>query len=213
MIRLLAGCLLSWAIALPAMAALKVGDKAPDFSAPASLAGKMFNYSLKEALKEGPVVVYFYPAAFTEACNIQAHQFAAHYEKFVAAGATVVGVSLDSIDRLNRFSADPDYCGGKVAVASDADGSIAKSYDLAVVDPPPGTTDTQGFPIQHGLVEQFTFVVDSDGKIVETIGEGSPTANVAKALKAVQHLAGQRLAEASAQGRERRAGLASAAGP
>jgi peroxiredoxin Q/BCP len=193
MTRFLLGCLLSWAISLPATAALKEGDTAPDFETQASLAGKAFNYSLREALKKGPVVVYFYPAAFTGVCNIQAHQFAANYEKFVAAGATVVGVSLDSIDRLKAFSADPDACGGKVTVASDSDGRIAKSYDLRVEDPPPGVTDTQGYMIEHGLVEQVTFVVAPDGKIAATIGEGSPTANVAKALEAVQKLATKQL--------------------
>ncbi|MGE5493626.1 MAG: peroxiredoxin [Actinomycetota bacterium] len=195
MTRLLAGCLLSLAIAFPAVAALREGDRAPDFTAPSALAGKASSYSLKEALKKGPVVIYFYPAAFTEACDIQAHQFAANYEQFVAAGATVVGVSLDSIDRLKGYSADPNYCGGKVAVASDADGSIAKSYDLAVVEPPPGTTDTQGIPVQHGLVEQYIFVVAPDGRIAATVaGSDSPTSNVAKALEAVRRLAGKAMA-------------------
>ena len=198
MTRLLAGCLFACAIALPAMAALKEGDRAPDFTAQASLAGKSFTFSLKEALKKGPVVLYFYPAAFTQTCNIQAHQFAANHEKFVAAGATVVGVSLDSIARLNEFSADPNSCGGKVAVASDNDGSIAKSYDLEVLDPPRGTTDTQGNPIEHGLVEQFTFIIAPSGEVAATVGEGSPTANVAKALEAVQRLATKQLTQATA---------------
>lgn len=196
MIRLLLGCLLSWVIALPGMAALKEGDKAPDFKAEASLSGKRFAFSLYEALKKGPVVVYFYPAAYTNTCNVQAHQFAANYEKFVAAGAMVVGVSLDSIERLNAFSAEPDYCGGKVTVASDADGSIAKSYDLSVQEAPAGTTDTQGHPIEHGLVEPFTFVIATDGTIADTMGDGPPAANVAKALKAVQRLATKQLTKA-----------------
>lgn len=193
MIRLLLGFLLSWAIALPGMAALKEGETAPDFKAEASIAGKRITFSLYEALKKGPVVVYFYPAAYTDTCNVQAHQFAANYEKFVAAGAMVVGVSLDSIDRLGAFSADPDYCGGKVAVAADADGSIAKSYGLRVQAPPAGTTDTQGHPIEHGLVEPFTFVIGPDGRIAATMGDGPATENVAKALKAVQRLATRQL--------------------
>lgn len=193
MTRLVLGWLFACLMAFPAMAALKVGDSAPDFSAPASLAGKTLDFSLKKALRKGPVVLYFYPAAYTNVCNIQAHQFAANHEKFVAAGATVVGVSLDSIDRLNSFSADPNYCGGKVTVASDADGSIAKSYDLSVRDAPPGVTDTQGLPIEHGMVEQFTFVIAPDGKIAATVGEGSPVANVAKALDAVQRLSTKQL--------------------
>jgi len=109
-------------VALPAMAALKEGDVAPDFNVQASLAGKAFSYSLKDALKKGPVVVYFYPSAYTGGCNIQAHTFAVNVDKFAAAGATIVGVSLDSISRLNTFSADPEYCAGKIAVASECQG-------------------------------------------------------------------------------------------
>src|SRR5437868_15229930 len=96
----LAGLALSGALALPAVAALKQGDKAPDFSAKASLAGKEFDYSLKAALKKGPVVVYFYPSAFTGGCNLEAHTFAENKEKFDAANATIIGVSSDSIARL-----------------------------------------------------------------------------------------------------------------
>src|ERR1700727_3652390 len=118
--------------ATPSFAALKQGDTAPDFKAEASLAGKGFTYSLHDALKKGPVVVYFYPSAYTGGCNIQAHTFAVNSDKFAAAGATIIGVSLDSISRLNDFSADPQYCAGKFPTASDADGSISKSYDLKV---------------------------------------------------------------------------------
>ena len=106
--RVVLTCLISTAICLPALAALKDGDKAPDFTAQASLAGKEFQFSLKDALKKGPVVVYFYPSAYTQGCNLQAHTFSVNQEKFAAAGASVVGVSLDSIERLNKFSADPD---------------------------------------------------------------------------------------------------------
>lgn len=195
MTRLLA-CLISCAIAFSAAAALKEGETAPDFNLKASLAGKSFGFSLKEALKKGPVVLYFFPAAYTQVCNVQAQQFAANYEKFIAAGAIVVGVSLDSIARLNAFSADPDYCGGRVAVASDADGSVAKSYDLRVEEPPAGVTDIQGTVIEHGLVEQVTFVVSPDGRIVATIRDASPAANVARALEAVKRMSSKQVGEA-----------------
>src|ERR1700733_13998641 len=122
------------ALAAPASAALKVGDSAPDFTATASLAGKDFTFKLAEALKKGPVVVYFYPSAYTSGCNLQAHTFAVNSEKFAAAGATIIGVSLDSIARLNDFSKDPDYCAGKFPTASDPDGKIAKSFELKVSD-------------------------------------------------------------------------------
>jgi len=109
---------LSGLLSLPVPAALKPADQAPDFSARASLAGKEFGFSLQDALKKGPVVVYFYPSAYTQGCDLEAHTFAQEKEKFDAAGATIIGVSADSIARLNQFSADPDYCAGKFPVAS-----------------------------------------------------------------------------------------------
>jgi peroxiredoxin len=189
--KVLLGCLLSTAIAVPAFAALKEGDKAPAFKAKASLAGKAFDYSLADSLKKGPVVVYFYPSAFTQGCNIQAHTFSENMEKFTAAGATVIGVSLDSIDRLNDFSSDPNYCAGKVAVASDPSGSIAKSFDLMVRDAPAGGfPDSRGVKIDHGFAERVTFIVTPDGKVAATVGGNgvSPADNVMKSLETVQHL-------------------------
>src|SRR6266700_978481 len=124
------GLALSLLISLPVLAALKVGDMAPDFSARGSLGGKEFNFSLQEALKKGPVVVYFFPSAYTKGCDLEAHTFSQEKDKFDAAGATIIGVSADSIARLNQFSADPEYCAGKFPVASDPDRKIANSYDL-----------------------------------------------------------------------------------
>ena len=99
--------------ATPAFAALKVGDMAPDFSAAGSLGGKDFSFHLKDALKKGPVVVYFYPSAYTGGCDLEAHTFAEQSDKFATAGATIIGVSADDLDRLNQFSADPAFCAGK----------------------------------------------------------------------------------------------------
>ena len=186
--RLLA-CVLVTGIALPAMAALKTGDTAPEFTAQASLNGKDFTYSLKDALKKGPVVVYFYPSAYTNGCNVQAHTFAENKDKFTAAGATIIGVSLDSIQRLNDFSADPNFCAGKFPTASDADGKIAKEYELTVKEGPPGLKDTRGVEIGHAFAERTTFIVTSDGKIADTIGGMPPDKNVEQALLAVQQLA------------------------
>ncbi len=174
-----------------AQAALNEGSNAPDFKTQASLAGKSFTYSLKDALRKGPVVVYFYPSAYTNGCNLQAHTFAEQLDKFSAAGASVVGVSLDSIDRLNRFSADPDYCAGKLAVASDADGKIAKAYALSVREAAAGRKDTKGQDIDHGFAERTTFVIQPDGRIVVTIGNLAPVANVQKALEVVRGLSGK----------------------
>ena len=187
--RTLLGLLLSAVLAVPAWAALKTGDTAPDFSTQASLAGKAFNYSLADALKKGPVVVYFYPSAFTEGCNVEAHTFSVRRGEFDAAGATIIGVSLDGIDRLNDFSADPKYCAGKIAVASDADGKIAASYKLKVSNAPGPVPDSRGVMINHGFAERTTFVVTPDGKVASTIGGATPTANVDAALKSVQDIA------------------------
>ena len=174
--------------ALPTFAALHQGDAAPDFSAQASLAGKTFAFSLAEARRTGPVVVYFYPSAFTEGCNVQAHEFAVKMDKFKAAGATVIGVSLDNITRLNAFSADPQYCAGKVPVASDADGKIAKSYALKIDPEAQGFKDTRGVEVGHGFAERTTFIVTPDGKVAATIGGLAPNLNVDRALVEVRRL-------------------------
>lgn len=186
--RLLLGGLLV-ILSHSALAALPEGVTAPDFKAQASLAGKAFNYSLRDALKKGPVVVYFYPSAYTGGCNIQAHDFAVNRDKFSAANASVIGVSLDSIARLNDFSADPNYCAGKIVVASDADGKIAEAFELTVREAAAGKKDTRGIEITHGFAERTTFVITPDGKIAATLTNLAPSANVAKALEVVQKLA------------------------
>ncbi len=179
--------LLSGAMALPAAAALRSGDEAPDFSAKASLAGHEFEFSLADALMKGPVVVYFYPSAYTQGCNIEAHEFSVNADKFAAAGATIIGVSHDSIARLNDFSKDPEYCAGKFAVASDPDGKIAKSYDLKVFEGKPGMKDTRGIDIDHAFTERTTFVIAPDGRIAATLSSAdekiSPQDHVTKSLE------------------------------
>ena len=181
------------ALAVPAAAALKSGQSAPDFKAEASLAGKEFTFSLKDALKKGPVVVYFYPSAYTGGCNVEAHTFADEKEKFDAAGATIIGVSQDSIKRLNDFSADPDYCAGKFPVVSDANGAISKSYDLKAIEVPPGKKDTRGAEIDHAATERTTFVIGRDGKIFATLSSAEdgikPGDHVDKSLAIVQKIA------------------------
>ena len=193
--RFLLICLLSGAVTLPAAAALKEGERAPDFKTQASLDGKEFTFSLKDALEKGPVVVYFYPSAYTQGCNVQARTFAVNHEKFAAAGASIVGVSLDDIERLNKFSADPEYCAGKIPVASDANGAIAKSYDLQIQEARTGMKDTRGVEIGHGFAERTTFIVTPDGKIAASVGGVSPTENVAKALAIVQQLSSKKPAK------------------
>jgi peroxiredoxin len=132
--------------------------------------------------------VYFYPSAYTGGCNVQARTFAVNVDKFKAAGASIIGVSLDSIARLNDFSADPEFCGGKIPVASDADGKIAALYDIKVKNIA-GAKDSRGKEIDHGFAERTTFVVTQDGKVAATVGGVSPTENVDKSLAAVEKLA------------------------
>src|SRR3954470_7153332 len=193
--RLIVAALMASVIAIPVRAALKHGDKAPEFSAKASLAGKEFTFSLSEARKKGPVVVYFYPSAFTGGCNIEAHTFAENKDKFDAAGASIIGVSRDSITRLNAFSSDPQYCAGKIPVASDADGSIAQSFDLKSNAGKPGMKDSRGEAIDHDFTERTTFVVKPDHTVAATFSSAddkiTPADHVEKSLAVVQQLAGK----------------------
>ena len=187
------GVLLSGLLSLPVTAALKPGDQAPDFSAKASLAGKEFGFSLRDALKKGPVVVYFYPSAYTQGCDVEAHTFAQEKEKFDSAGATIIGVSADSVARLNQFSADPDYCAGKFPVASDPDHKISTSYNLTAAAARAGMKDVRGVEIDHDFVERTTFVIGKDNRIVATLSSAqdkiTPAQHVEKALEIVQKLA------------------------
>src|SRR5580700_8119353 len=114
----------AWAMSQP-------GASAPDFTTQATLAGKPFQFSLADALKKGPVVLYFYPAAFTTGCTVEAHEFAEATEQFNSLGATVIGVSHDDIDTLNKFSVSE--CRNKFAVAADPDQHIMKEYDAAMM--------------------------------------------------------------------------------
>jgi peroxiredoxin Q/BCP len=193
--KLFLGLGITGLLSLSLSAALKVGDKAPDFSAPASLAGKEFNFSLEGALKKGPVVVYFYPSAYTKGCDLEAHSFAQQKEKFDAAGATIIGVSADSIARLDAFSADPDYCAGKFPVASDEAHKIGTSYDLTANGSKPGMKDVRGAEIGHDFIERVTFVIGKDHKIIATLSSKddkiSPEQHVEKALAIVRKLASE----------------------
>lgn len=171
---------------------LSKGAAAPAFNAKASLAGKDFDFSLKKALAKGPVVVYFYPSAYTGGCDLEAHTFAEMKDKFTAAGATIIGVSADDIQRLNSFSADPQYCAGKFAVASDPGGKIAATYGLTLTSPMQGMKDVRGVEVTHGFIPRTTFVIDKNDKIVavfsSTTDKISPDEHVKRALAIVKKL-------------------------
>jgi thioredoxin-dependent peroxiredoxin len=190
--KFILGLGISALLALPVFAALKAGDKAPDFSAKGSLAGKEFDFSLEQALKKGPVVVYFFPSAYTKGCDLEAHTFSQEKDKFDAAGASIIGVSADSLKRLDVFSADPEFCAGKFPVASDADKKIATEYNLNAMTPKADMKDVRGDSVDHDLIERVTYVIGKDHKIVATFSSKddgiSPDQHVAKALEIVQKL-------------------------
>jgi thioredoxin-dependent peroxiredoxin len=171
---------------------LSKGDPAPVFTAKASLAGSAFDFSLKNALAKGPVVVYFYPSAYTGGCDAEAHAFAELKDKFTAAGATIIGVSADDIQRLNAFSSDPQYCAGKFPVASDPGGEIAAKYGLAISAGKAGIKDVRGQDLIHGFIPRTTYVIDRGGKIVAVFSSNtdhiSPTDHVEKSLAIVKGL-------------------------
>jgi len=171
---------------------LSKGDVAPLFTTKASLAGSEFIFSLEKSLAKGPVVVYFYPSAYTGGCDAEAHTFAEMKDKFTAAGATIIGVSGDDIQRLNSFSSDPNYCAGKFAVASDTGGKIAATYGLVMTPPKPGMKDARGMELNHGFIPRTTYVIGKDGKIIATFSSAtdhlSPTDHVEKSLAIVKGL-------------------------
>jgi thioredoxin-dependent peroxiredoxin len=171
---------------------LAKGSKAPMFNAKASMAGNEFDFSLKKGLAKGPVVLYFYPAAYTGGCDLEAHTFAELKDKFTAAGATLIGVSADDIERLKSFSSDPDYCGGKFAVASDPEGKVAAAYGLKVKPPQPGVKDVRGEQVTHGFIPRTTFVINKNRKIVAVFSSEadhiSADEHVKKSLAIVKEL-------------------------
>jgi peroxiredoxin len=174
------------------MKVLSKGSKAPMFTSKASMAGNEFDFSLKEALDKGPVVLYFYPAAYTGGCDLEAHTFAEMKDKFTAAGATIIGVSADDIERLKSFSSHPDYCAGKFPVASDAGGKIAAMYGLEVTPPKEGAKDVTGEQITHGFIPRTTFVINRNDEIVAVFSSEtdhiSPDEHVKKSLEIVTKL-------------------------
>ncbi|MTD92919.1 redoxin domain-containing protein [Hyphomicrobium sp. xq] len=159
------------ALALPAAAALKPGAAAPDFVAQASLGGKEFSFSLAEALKKGPVVLYFYPAAFTPGCTVEAHEFAEAIEKYAALGASVIGVSSDDIVTLHKFSVSE--CRSKFPVAADGDQKITKAYDAVLARKPEYANRT-------------SYVIAPDGSILYEYTDLDPSMHVENTLDALQ---------------------------
>jgi len=161
--------LIAGIFAWPAQAALKNGALAPVFTTQASLAGKEFTFSLADALRTGPVVLFFYPKAFTKGCTIQAHMFAEASDAFKELGATVVGISNDDIETLNKFSVEA--CQNKVAVAADSTGKIIKAYDAALL---------------FSYANRTSFVIAPDGSIIYSYTAMSPDEHVSNTIDAVK---------------------------
>ena len=160
-------------LATPALAALKPGDKAPDFSAPGFLAGNPINLKLADALKKGPVVVYFFPAAHTSGCNLEAHLFSEAIDQFKAQKATVIGVTAGNVDQLADFSKETEHCGGKFAVAADPGAKIARQYDAILAAKPDWSDRT-------------SYVISPKGEILHAYSKLDPSEHVSQTLDAVK---------------------------
>ncbi len=168
---LAAAAVLALALTAPALAALKVGEKAPDFTLQSSLGGKVSTFHLADALKAGPVVLYFYPAAFTKGCTIEAHEFADAIPDYKKLGATVIGVSHDGIEKLNKFSVSE--CRSKFAVAADTDQIVMKAYDAILTQAPQYANRT-------------SYVIAPDGTILYTYTDLEPDKHVENTLAALR---------------------------
>jgi peroxiredoxin Q/BCP len=168
--RLMALFMMLGALAGPVHAALDIGDKAPNFSVSAALGGKVFQYSLAEALSKGPVVLYFFPAAFSEGCSIEAHQFAEAMPSFEALGASVIGVSGDDLDVITKFSVQA--CQGKFPVAADDKKSVIKAFDAAMQTRP-------------DFANRVSYVIAPNGRVVYSYLSLNPHKHVERTLAAV----------------------------
>jgi len=152
-------------------AALPVGAVAPDFTTAAALGGQQFKFSLAQSLKKGPVVLYFYPKAFTSGCTLEAHAFAEATAEFNALGATVVGMSVDDITTLQRFSVEA--CRDKFAVASDVGGRITRGYAASMAD---------GIE----MADRISYVISPLGKVISVFSGSNPDEHVKQTMTAVQ---------------------------
>lgn len=165
------------AIAAPATAALAPGARAPDFTTRGAMAGKVFTVNLAQQLKKGPVVLYFFPAAFTGGCNAEAHAFAEAVPEFRKAGATVIGMSADDVPTLQRFSTEK--CAGKFAVAS-AGPAVVRGYDVGLGRQIAG----------RDVTKRTSYVIGRDGRVVLVHDEMNPAEHVTQTLAAVRKLRG-----------------------
>jgi len=172
MARILACALALLGLSFPAFAALDIGESAPTFDAQAALGGTVYNFSLADSLKKGPVVLYFFPAAYSEGCSIEAHDFAEAVDEFKALGASVIGVSGDDIETLARFSVQ--VCQSRFPVASDKSQAIMKSYDAVMQTRPE-------------YANRVSYVIAPNGTVVFQYMSLNPTKHVENTLDAVRN--------------------------
>ncbi|MDY7523296.1 peroxiredoxin [Sphingomonas sp. AAP5] len=158
--------------AAPASAALKVGDAAPNFSTEAALAGKTHPFSLAAALKKGPVVLYFFPAAFTSGCTAEAHAFAEAADDFTKQGATLIGLTAGNAERIKEFSSVE--CRDKFPVGLATPATIS-GYDVAL-------------PQKAGWTNRTSYVIGKNGKIAYVLSDMAPAGHITGTLAAVKAL-------------------------
>ena len=159
------------ALAPAAFAALPTGAAAPQFTAQAFVGGKAFDFDLAKALKKGPVVLYFFPAAFTSGCTIEAHQFADAAESYQKLGATLIGITAGNVDRVNEFTTKE--CRDKFPVAADPGGKIAAEYKATLL-------------VRPGWSDRTSYVITPNGKVDFVYSDLKPDQHVAKTLDAVK---------------------------
>jgi peroxiredoxin Q/BCP len=158
------------AFAAPANAALPVGAKAPDFKTEAAVGGKSFTFALKAALRKGPVVLYFFPAAFTAGCTIEAHEFAVASDEFKKEGATLIGLTAGNADRIKEFSVQE--CRNKFPVGLATPATIS-GYDVTL-------------PQKAGWTNRTSYVIAPNGKVIYMLSEPSPEGHVSGTMAAVK---------------------------
>ncbi|QAY94328.1 peroxiredoxin [Methylovirgula ligni] len=171
----IASLMLVGLLATPAWAALKPGDAAPGFTVQAAVGGKDFTFSLAQALKKGPVVLYFYPKSFTRGCTIEAHEFAEAAADFTAAGASLIGISKDTIETQRKFSTEA--CRDKFPVAADPDLSVIRAYD-SLRTAPTATGET--------FADRISYVIAPGGRIIYAYSDPSPDKHIRNTLAAVR---------------------------
>lgn len=171
--RILLSCLLAGLLPSAALAELKAGAAAPAFSAKAALGGKELTFKLSEALKKGPVVVYFYPKSFTSVCTEEAHLFAEAMPEFETLGSSVIGISTDTIETQREFSREG--CRDKFPVGADPSGSIVKAYDVLGWQ--------QGADI---FASRTSYVIAPDGRIASVLTAPDAGSHIQSALKSVK---------------------------